>query len=106
MVPNAGSFFKNPVVSTEVYEQLRGKFPDIVSFSVPSGYKLAAAWLIENAGWKRKSIGGVKVHHTQALVIVNPARRSGHDVLRFARAIQRDILQKYGVTLEIEPRVH
>lgn len=102
-IPNAGSFFKNPIVSAEQRLALSRRYPDLVSFPVGNSYKLAAAWLIEQAGWKNKRIDGVAVHQEQALVVINPNHQRGQQVLRFARAIQADIKAKYGVELEIEP---
>jgi len=104
-IPNAGSFFKNPVVSQEQHTLLLREYPDLVSFPFEDGYKLAAAWLIENSGWKEKHIDGITVHRDQALVVVNPRYRGGSQVLNFARAILKDIKIVYGVELEIEPRI-
>ncbi len=105
LTPNAGSFFKNPVVSAQQWSRLQADFPDIVSFTVPGGYKLAAAWLIEQAGWKQRDLDSVVVHAEQALVITNPQHRAGTTVLGYAEQIVRDIQQRFGVALEIEPRV-
>ncbi|MCV6606112.1 MAG: UDP-N-acetylmuramate dehydrogenase, partial [Porticoccaceae bacterium] len=67
--PNAGSFFKNPVVSAEKAQQLRQEFPDLVVYQLDDGNsKLAAGWLIEKAGWKGRRIGDIAIHHRQALV--------------------------------------
>lgn len=105
-IPNVGSFFKNPIVSAELHAELKKTYPDLVSFSASQGIKLAAGWLIEKAGWKHKSIKGVRVHQSQALVVVNPEHRAGQDVLEFAEAIREDISLKFGVKLEIEPRIY
>lgn len=104
-IPNAGSFFKNPLVSDSKLDKLREKFPDLVSFQVEGGHKLAAAWLIEDAGWKHQQINGVGVHKDQALVIINPQCLSGETIVNLARRIQSDIKDKYRVVLEIEPRL-
>ena len=103
--PNLGSFFKNPIVSQKTHDSLRNKFPSLVSFSFGNDYKLAAGWLIEEAGWKHKVIDEVAVHHAQALVIINPRGAPGKSVLRFALAVQSDIKRKFGVLLEIEPQL-
>jgi UDP-N-acetylmuramate dehydrogenase len=105
-IPNAGSFFKNPVVSASQHTQLKQRYPDLVSFEFGTGYKLAAAWLIDRAGWKKKSLDDVHVHQHQALVICNPMHRSGQAVLALAFSIQQDIRQHFGVELEIEPRIY
>lgn len=105
-IPNVGSFFKNPVISVEAYAKLLEAYPDLISFEVPQGVKLAAGWMIEKAGWKSRAMNGISVHQQQALVIVNPQHRTGNQVLEFAEAIRQDILSKFGVRLEIEPRVY
>lgn len=103
-IPNAGSFFKNPLVSKQQYESLRETYPDIVSYPVDEQrVKLAAAWLVDKAGWRGHSDSGLGMHVDQALVLVNPGRRSGDDVLRYAARIQDDVEQRFGVTLEREP---
>jgi len=105
-IPNVGSFFKNPVISAEAHEGLLKKYPSLVSFTVSNGVKLAAGWLIETAGWKNKSLNGVCVHHDHALVIVNPEHSTGSEVIEFAAEIQKSVLLKFGITLEIEPRIY
>jgi UDP-N-acetylmuramate dehydrogenase len=105
-IPNSGSFFKNPIVDLQTHERLKTEFPNLVSFKVGDEFKLAAAWLIDYAGWKNKLIDGVGVHKDQALVITNPLRRPGQSVVNFAIAVQDDIRTKFAVELEIEPRIH
>ena len=105
IIPNSGSFFKNPLVSDKKFSELKQEFPELVSFKVADGHKLAAAWLIENAGWKHQEIDGVSVHQDQALVIINPQRSHGEIIVNLAQRIQSDIKVKYKVVLEIEPRL-
>lgn len=103
-IPNAGSFFKNPVVNTSQFDALRRLYPEIVSY--PFGedeVKLAAGWLLEKAGWRGHEQDGVGMHASQALVLVNPGRRQGEYILDYARRIQEDIAKRFGVTLEREP---
>lgn len=103
---NAGSFFKNPVVSAEQAQRLQQNYPTIVNFAQADGQvKLAAGWLIEQAGWKGVRQGDAGVHAKQALVLVNYANATGAQILDLAAQIQTDILQRYGVELEIEPNV-
>lgn len=103
---NAGSFFKNPVVSTEHAQQLQKTYPHIVSFVQADGQvKLAAGWLIEQAGWKGVRQGDAGVHAKQALVLVNYGSATGLQILELAAQIQADIRQRYGVELDIEPNV-
>lgn len=103
---NAGSFFKNPVVSAEYAEQLQKSHPNVVSFAQADGQvKLAAGWLIEHAGWKGVRQGDAGVHAKQALVLVNYGSATGQQILQLAAQIQTDIAQRYGVELEIEPNI-
>ncbi|MBS99743.1 MAG: UDP-N-acetylenolpyruvoylglucosamine reductase [Oceanospirillaceae bacterium] len=100
---NAGSFFKNPVVSADHYKHLQSRYPDIVAFPDPAGYKLAAGWLIDHLGWKGRRIGPVGVHEEQALVLVNHGGADRAAVEALAQAIQSDVKRAFGVMLEIEP---
>lgn len=103
-IPNAGSFFKNPVVSRQQFDELRQRYPEIVSYPLGTGeVKLAAGWLLEKAGWRGHQQDGVGMHAKQALVLVNTGRRQGEVVLEYARLIQQNIAARFGVTLEREP---
>lgn len=103
-VPNAGSFFKNPLVSAEQYQVLKARHPNIVAYPISDlEFKLAAGWLIDNAGWKGKAIGPVTVHTQQALVLTNTEGAAQKDVLLAARMLIEDVHVRYGVLLEIEP---
>ena len=106
-VPNAGSFFKNPIVTRAVAADLRVQYPSIVTFDVDNAHvKLAAAWLVDQAGWRGYSRDGVGVHHQQALVIVNPGKCSQRAILDLAGDIQRDVRRKFDIALAIEPIVY
>ena len=103
--PNAGSFFKNPVVSLASLEKLKEMWVDIPNYDAgPNQSKLAAAWLIDQAGWKGKNFNGVSVHDKQALVLINPERRPLADILKFSELIIEDVFNKFGVKLELEPQ--
>ncbi|MCY1276664.1 UDP-N-acetylenolpyruvoylglucosamine reductase [compost metagenome] len=103
---NAGSFFKNPLVSAEQADALRGLHADLVAYPQADGQvKLAAGWLIERAGWKGVREGDAGVHRLQALVLVNYGAATGQQLLVLARRIQADIAGRFGVELEIEPNV-
>lgn len=103
-LPNAGSFFKNPVVDAQKLNALKQLYPELVAFPWGQGhYKLAAAWLIDQAGWKGKKGHKVSVHDKQALVLVNTGSATQDDILSFAEEIKADIGQRYDVCLEIEP---
>ena len=105
-IGNAGSFFKNPVVSAATEEALAARWPGLVSFVQPDGsYKLAAGWLIDQCGWKGKSLGAAGVYEKQALVLVNRGGASGAEIWRLAQTIQADVQSRYGVLLEAEPIV-
>jgi len=104
-VPNAGSFFKNPVVDAQRARALAARFPDLVTFpAADGGVKLAAAWLIERAGWKGVERAGVGVHAQQALVLVNRGGGAAA-LLVLARDIRASVADCFGVELELEPRV-
>ncbi|WP_428240355.1 UDP-N-acetylmuramate dehydrogenase [Gynuella sp.] len=107
-LPNAGSFFKNPVVSMSHYQELVRKYPHIVAFDAgDQRKKLAAGWLIENAGLKgyRDPVWGVGTHVEQALVLVNPQRRSLVAVMSVVEIIRQAVKENYGIELEIEPQI-
>jgi UDP-N-acetylmuramate dehydrogenase len=102
---NVGSFFKNPVVSRQHYEQLRNQYPGLVAYPQGADVKLAAGWLIERAGFKGKSENGVCMHPRQALVLVNRSGASAGDVLAFADAVVAGVKSLFGVVLQREPLV-
>lgn len=100
---NAGSFFKNPIVTAEQYEALVRRHPDAPAYLLPDGhYKLAAGWLIDRAGWKGRREGAVGCYDKQALVLVNYGGASGAEILAFSYAVAGDVEAKFGVTLERE----
>jgi UDP-N-acetylmuramate dehydrogenase len=103
-IGNAGSFFKNPVVSSEHCARLLAQWPDLVHHRQPDGSeKLAAGWLIDQCGWKGRNLGRAGVYPKQALVLVNNGGATGAEVLALARAIQLDVRTRFGVELEPEP---
>lgn len=100
---NAGSFFKNPVVSEETHAKLKVEYPDIAAYPLEDGkVKLAAGWLIDRAGWKGHRRGTHGVHDRQALVLVNLGGATGSEILQLASDIQADIRRRFGVDLERE----
>jgi UDP-N-acetylmuramate dehydrogenase len=103
---NAGSFFKNPLVSTPQAERLKAQYPQLPLYPAgPGRSKLAAGWLIEYCGWKGFRDGDAGVHQQHALVLVNHGQASGRQILALAQRIQADVHLRFGVELEIEPRV-
>lgn len=105
-LPNAGSFFHNPVVSASLAANLQQQYPGIPTFVAAQGYKLSAGWLIEQAGYKGKSApSGVGMYAEHALVLINPEHQGLTRVLNFAREVQDAVFDRFGVRLQIEPRV-
>lgn len=103
---NAGSFFKNPVVSAEQCRDIIARDPGIVHYPLEDGtVKLAAGWLIDACGWKGRSVGRAGVYEKQALVLVNRGGATGAEVLTLARAIQASVYERFGIRLEPEPVV-
>ena len=104
---NAGSFFKNPIVATEVADRLRGKQPALPTFDAGRDglRKLSAAWLIDACGWKGHRDGDAGVSADHALVLVNHGSATGAQLLALARDIAASVLQRFGVALEPEPRI-
>jgi UDP-N-acetylmuramate dehydrogenase len=104
---NAGSFFKNPVVNREVYEQIKHNFPEIPGYILDEGakVKIPAGWLIEQVGWKGKTKGNAGVHDKQALVLINTGGASGLEIADLAYTIQDDVQKKFGLHLEPEVNI-
>ena len=102
---NAGSFFKNPVVDAAAFDALKKAHPGVVAYAQDGGlaYKVAAGWLIDQAGWKGRRVGRVGVHDRQALVLVNYGGADARDIMQLADAIKADIQARFGVILEQEP---
>jgi len=106
VIGNAGSFFKNPIVDAARHDALKARFPGLVSYPMADGaFKLAAGWLIDQCGWKGRALGRAAVHDRQALVLTNLGGANANDIMALARAIQADVLTRYGVALTPEPLV-
>lgn len=102
--PNVGSFFKNPVVDLQFFDQIAQQFPNLPHYPQPNNQvKMAAGWLIDQSGWKGKQLGSVGMFHKQALVLVNYANASLKDVRATYQAVQADVQEKFGILLEPEP---
>ncbi len=105
-IGNGGSFFKNPTITNSHFESLKKDFPNIVGY--PNGHeltKVAAGWLIEQAGWKGHTMKDAGVHKNQALVLVNYGHAKGTDILELSKKIQQSVKQKFGIKLEAEVNI-
>ena len=106
LIGNAGSFFKNPLVTPEQCRDIIGRDPTVVHYPLPDGsIKLAAGWMIDACGWKGKTVGQAGVYEKQALVLVNRGGAIGSEVMTLARAIQESVYGRFGIRLEHEPVV-
>lgn len=113
---NAGSFFMNPIVSKEKFDELIAKYPNMPYYPITTpasslgmaggeaSFKLPAGWLIDQCGWKGKTLGHAGVHDKQALVLVNKGGATGEEVVALCRQVQKDVLERFGV--EIHPEVN
>jgi UDP-N-acetylmuramate dehydrogenase len=102
---NAGSFFKNPQVSKQKFEDLKNSFPAIVGYPQGEGVKLAAGWLIEQCGWKGFRDGDAGCYPKQALVLVNYGKATGSEVFELSEKIIASVQEKFGVQLEREVNI-
>ena len=107
VIGNAGSFFKNPEVEESFCQLLLNNNPLMPTYSTHNeGFrKIAAGWLIEQCGWKGKSLGNAAVHKNQALVLTNPGNATGEEVKHLAEEIQKSVFDKFGVNLETEVNI-
>ncbi len=102
---NAGSFFMNPIVTRTKYEALLQEYPSMPSYQVDATHvKIPAGWMIEQCGWKGKSLGNAAVHDKQALVLVNCGGATGADIVALSDAVRAAVREKFGV--EIHPEVN
>ncbi len=102
---NSGSFFHNPVVTDQKYQELKKRFPNLIAYPYADGWKLAAGWLIDQCGLKGHRVGQLGVYEKQALVLVNHGGGTGSELLALAKEIQDKVLASFGVSLSIEPVV-
>jgi UDP-N-acetylmuramate dehydrogenase len=112
IIGNAGSFFKNPEVSADIWAKLQSQFPSMVGYPLASGkVKLAAGWMIEQCGpqdkvsWKGFRAGDAGCHANQALVLVNYGHANGEEIYNLSKEIVQSVLEKFNVTLEREVNI-
>ena len=106
VIGNAGSFFKNPVISKSQFEQIRAGYPKVPSYAQSDGQvKIPAGWLIEQCGWKGRRMGEIGVHDKQALVLVNHGNGRGEDVYQLSEDILQSVKKEFGIELHREVNV-
>ena len=102
---NAGSFFMNPIVERQKFEQLLSEYPNMPHYYIDADHeKIPAGWMIDQCGWKGRSLGRAGVHDLQALVLVNRGGATGQDIVDLCETIRRDVRERFGV--DIHPEVN
>ena len=105
LLGNAGSFFMNPIVEKAKYEELAALYPGMPHYTIDDAHeKIPAGWMIDQCGWKGKSLGRAGVHDKQALVLVNRGGATGEEIVKLCETIQKDVKQKFGI--DIHPEVN
>lgn len=104
---NGGSFFVNPVVDVEVYERLARQYPDMPHYLTADAkkVKIPAGWMIEQCGWKGKTLGRAGVYEKQALVLVNRGGATGKEIVDLCNAIRVDVFNKFGIMINPEVNI-
>ncbi|MGA9270308.1 MAG: UDP-N-acetylmuramate dehydrogenase [Lutimonas sp.] len=103
---NSGSFFKNPIITTEQLEGLREKYPEMPFYPIDDqSVKVPAGWLVEQSGFKGKRFGDAGVHAKQALVLVNHGDATGTEILNLSKKIQAEVLSRFGIELHAEVNI-
>ena len=102
---NAGSFFTNPIVEKAKYDELAAQYPGMPHYTIDAEHeKIPAGWMIDQCGWKGKSLGRAGVHDKQALVLVNRGGATGEEIVKLCETIRKDVFEKFGI--EIHPEVN
>jgi UDP-N-acetylmuramate dehydrogenase len=103
---NAGSFFMNPIVSRDKYDALAAQYEGMPHYEVDAEHvKIPAGWMIDQCGWKGKSLGRAGVHDKQALVLVNRGGATGAEIVTLCEAIQKDVKVKFGIVIHPEVNI-
>jgi UDP-N-acetylmuramate dehydrogenase len=105
VIPNCGSFFKNPIISKKVAQKIKTQFPNLPTFEAVKGVKISAGFLIEQTGFKGQKIGKVEVYKNNALVLTNPNLAGFSDLILAKEIIQKKVLAKFGIFLEPEVNI-
>lgn len=106
LIGNAGSFFKNPIVSNQHFDKIRKKYPQIIFYPESKEFiKISAGWLVENSNWKGKRMGDAGVYEEHALVLVNYGNASGRQIHNLAKQIKLSVRDKFGIKLEEEVNI-
>ena len=106
-IGNAGSFFKNPVITLEKFTELKERFPGMAHYILPNNQvKIAAGWLIDSLGWKGRTFDTFGIHKNQALVLVNYGGGNGKDIYDLSSAILKSVKETYGIELEREVNIY
>ena len=105
LLPNAGSFFKNPEISVMQFKKLQKQFPDIKNFPSGKKIKIPAGWLIEQAGFKGKKFGPVSMYEKQALILVNHGGATASQILKHIDRVRAAVLKQFGIKLEPEVNI-
>lgn len=103
---NAGSFFMNPIVERSQYEALASQYENMPHYTIDANHeKIPAGWMIDQCGWKGRTVGHAGVHDRQALVLVNRGNATGQEIVDLCRMIQRDVKEKFGITIKPEVNI-
>ncbi|MBP1539940.1 MAG: UDP-N-acetylmuramate dehydrogenase [Prevotella sp.] len=103
---NAGSFFMNPIIDNNTFARLIERYPDMPHYPVDgAGTKIPAAWLIDQCGWKGRTVGHAGVHSRQPLVLVNRGGATGEEIVNLCNLIRHDVEQKFGITISPEVNI-
>lgn len=105
IIPNAGSYFTNPILEEKVALQIKSQFPEVPLFPFQNQFKISAGWLIEQAGLKGQKVGQLQVYQNNALVLTNPDHATFEEAQIAEKEIITKVFQKFGITLEREPRI-
>lgn len=105
IIPNAGSYFTNPILKNKKASILKKLFPEVPQFHFKRSTKISASWLIENTGLKGAKIGKVKIHSKNSLILINPNHVGFEEIIRAENIITQKVFQKFGIRLEREPRI-